>query len=268
MRVTLRLDYTTKKWDLYVGGKLVAADLGLTQNSQTAIGSFTLTGQAAAPTLMDEFLAAFDNPIFVDADKDGMDDAWEVSHGLIAAANDRNGDLDGDGITNIQEYLLDTNPNTADSDGDGLSDTQERSLGTNPTSADSDGDGLPDGWEQQHGLNPLSATDAVLDSDGDGISNLAEYRAGSDPQDYYNGVLPQLTSTVGSDGALAPDGSIGLMVRDAAGHALVNAPVSFQVKEGAHHLSTAPGGPPVDQLTVRTDANGLAKVYVLGGAQP
>ncbi|MGD9724296.1 MAG: polysaccharide lyase family 1 protein [Pirellulales bacterium] len=41
-----------------------------------------------------------------DADQDGMPDAWERAHGLDAAeAADRNHDRDGDGFTNLEEYL-------------------------------------------------------------------------------------------------------------------------------------------------------------------
>jgi pectate lyase len=42
----------------------------------------------------------------VDADRDGMADAWERARGLDPAkADDRNGDDDGDGYTNLEEYL-------------------------------------------------------------------------------------------------------------------------------------------------------------------
>jgi hypothetical protein len=34
-------------------------------------------------------------------------------------------DMDGDGLTNAQEYLLGTNPFCADSDGDGVPDGQD-----------------------------------------------------------------------------------------------------------------------------------------------
>ena len=41
-----------------------------------------------------------------DADRDGMPDEWERSRGLNPAdANDRNGDKNGDGYTNLEEYL-------------------------------------------------------------------------------------------------------------------------------------------------------------------
>lgn len=41
-----------------------------------------------------------------DADRDGMPDAWETGHGLDPAnPEDRNGDADGDGYTNLEAYL-------------------------------------------------------------------------------------------------------------------------------------------------------------------
>ena len=41
-----------------------------------------------------------------DDDRDGMPDEWEAAHGLDPAhAADQNGDLDGDGYTNLEDYL-------------------------------------------------------------------------------------------------------------------------------------------------------------------
>jgi hypothetical protein len=40
-----------------------------------------------------------------DTDKDGMPDAWEMMHGLNPAVADNNGDFDGDGYTNLEEYI-------------------------------------------------------------------------------------------------------------------------------------------------------------------
>jgi len=46
-----------------------------------------------------------------DIDRDGMSDAWERRCGLNADdPEDRNGDLDGDGYTNLEEYLNRTSP--------------------------------------------------------------------------------------------------------------------------------------------------------------
>jgi hypothetical protein len=64
-----------------------------------------------------------------------------------------------------------------DTDGDGLADMAEQTLGTDPALADSDGDGLSDGDEAQvHDTDPLDA-----DSDGDGVNDAAEIVARTSP---------------------------------------------------------------------------------------
>jgi subtilisin family serine protease len=94
-----------------------------------------------------------------DIDADGLPADWEVENfgGILTGPSD---DTDGDGLTELQEFQL----------------------GTDPNASDSDGDGMPDGWENQSGLNPL-VDDAGLDPDGDGYTNGAEYLAGTGPND-------------------------------------------------------------------------------------
>jgi hypothetical protein len=54
-------------------------------------------------------------------------------------------DTDADGLTDLQEAFLGTNPNDTDSDDDGLTDGDEVFVyHTNPNSQDSDGDGVID----------------------------------------------------------------------------------------------------------------------------
>ncbi|MBI1195581.1 MAG: S8 family serine peptidase [Gammaproteobacteria bacterium] len=49
-----------------------------------------------------------------DDDNDGMPDSWELTYGLNPFdAGDANTDLDGDGMTNLQEYRLGTDPTVA-----------------------------------------------------------------------------------------------------------------------------------------------------------
>ena len=67
-----------------------------------------------------------------------------------------------------------------DIDDDGLLDVEEVLVGSNPTSSDSDGDGLPDAFEVHSGLNPAQAGDQNDDSDGDGLDNAAELAAGTE----------------------------------------------------------------------------------------
>ncbi|WP_199886140.1 M4 family metallopeptidase [Pseudoalteromonas sp. T1lg23B] len=144
---------------------------------------------------------------FVDVDSDLMDDNWELLYGLNPNdATDAQGDLDDDGLNNLKEYEIQTNPTLTDTDEDGLSDYDEfHSHQTNPTNADSDSDQMPDGWEISYGLDPNSSADAQLDADEDGVSNLVEFLFGTEPNnsasapdvasvwniDFENGELPQ-----------------------------------------------------------------------------
>ena len=45
------------------------------------------------------------HPAGYDTDNDGMADDWEVVNGLVVGTQDHNGDLDGDGYTNIEEFV-------------------------------------------------------------------------------------------------------------------------------------------------------------------
>jgi len=268
LRLTARSDYAGKKWDLYFNGQMIAADLGFIDDTKTAFTGLGLSGHLTLATGFDDLLVAFDNPLFVDADHDGMDDAWETAHGLNPALNDRASDLDTDGLTNIQEYLLATDPSKADTDDDGLTDAQEHALGTSPSNADTDGDGLPDGWEKSHNLDPRSAADATLDTDGDGVANLAEFAAGTDPSDFYNGQAPLLTIVSGNNqtgiaGQFNAQPFVVSVTKASGAPPLANAPVIFAVESGGGKLAltNADNLTLSDTLNLRTDANGTAQVY-------
>jgi hypothetical protein len=56
-------------------------------------------------------------------------------------------DADKDGLKNLKEFKLGTNPKSADSDNDGLKDADELASGNDPTDRDTDDDGIKDGSE-------------------------------------------------------------------------------------------------------------------------
>jgi DNA-binding beta-propeller fold protein YncE len=74
--------------------------------------------------------------IVLDIDQDGMEDTWEDVNGLDSTVNDALLDPDGDGLYNIGEFRIGTEPMNPDTDGDGVSDGQETILGTAPWVAD------------------------------------------------------------------------------------------------------------------------------------
>ncbi len=131
----------------------------------------------------------------VDADCDGMTDAWETANLFNpASAADALLDADSDGLSNLREFLAGTNPRDADSDDDGASDGAEVLRSFNPLSVasipawfnftgkidDLDGDGLSDSWVLWSGGKHRVP---AADDDGDGVSNLDESKAGTDPDD-------------------------------------------------------------------------------------
>jgi hypothetical protein len=75
--------------------------------------------------------------IVLDLDQDGMEDTWEDVNGLDSTVNDALLDPDGDGLYNIGEFRIDTEPMNPDTDGDGVLDGQETILGSSPWVADS-----------------------------------------------------------------------------------------------------------------------------------
>ena len=91
----------------------------------------------------------------VDSDGDGLADQMELELG----SDPNNVDTNGNGIPDGYEYnILESDPSdlesivaTLDFDEDGLTNLEEYELGTDPWSPDTDGDGLTDG-EEVHDL--------------------------------------------------------------------------------------------------------------------
>ena len=98
-----------------------------------------------------------------DTDGDGIPDCWERWTGTDPLVFDSASDLDDDGLSNLDEFAHQTDPQCADTDNDGFGDAEEIAAATAGLSAadpvspaqfaveepDADGDGIPDAWEDE-----------------------------------------------------------------------------------------------------------------------
>ncbi len=130
-----------------------------------------------------------------DLDHSGCTDAVDYQL-LVRHVLGHDIDSDGDGLTNLAEEQLGTDPDNPDHDGDGLSDGEELVVHqTDPLQPDTDEDGVNDGQEVYYEENPLSATADYLvinefvasndigltDEDGDEQDWIELYNAGNTP---------------------------------------------------------------------------------------
>ncbi len=142
------------------------------------IGSYTTTtnfndeGEAEVETVPEWEIMSGQIISFIE---DGQ--TWWVSRSGVAVAqvsatgkmmSDADGDPDGDGLTNLQEYWARTNPRKFDTDENGIPDGDE----------DFDGDGLTNLQEARIGSRP-----DLVDTDDNGMSDADEYAANSVPVD-------------------------------------------------------------------------------------
>jgi hypothetical protein len=116
-------------------------------------------------------------PSYLDDDSDGNG---------IDDFTDGTGDMDGDGILDFLD-VDDTDGPDADPDGDGLTNAEEFVLETDPQNPDTDGDGLEDGDEVGDDVDDPTDTDGdgtidalSPDDDGDGILTADELAVDAD----------------------------------------------------------------------------------------
>ena len=98
---------------------------------------------------------------FADTDADGEPDCTDL-------------DDDGDGISDLIELQIGSDPLDPDSDGDGVGDGIE--VGADPTAPqDSDGDGAPDVIDEDDDNDTLDTSiEGTADSDGDGVMDCVD----------------------------------------------------------------------------------------------
>jgi len=99
--------------NLTVSDSTITAGPNVTVSSGAVVNFRATTSITLSPGFTASSGSTFRAFIFVDSDSDGLPDSWELQYfgsttGASAAAN-----ADGDGLTNLQEYLLGTNPNIA-----------------------------------------------------------------------------------------------------------------------------------------------------------
>ncbi len=195
-----------------VAGKITEVcnpDFALVWHSESSTSETTSTNETGVVTTN----STVSTNVVVDITVGNVEDTiavgetWWVSQtGMpVAPANqfgkmlsDADGDYDGDGLTNLQEYWSRTNPYKKDTDEDGIPDGEE----------DFDQDGLPNGMEADNSSRP-----DLADTDDDGYDDLDEVSNGSVPTD--SGSLAQSL-------AVYFDGKPGswLEIRDASKYAL------------------------------------------------
>ncbi len=145
------------------------------------------------------------NPYNSDTDGDFLPDDYEFKYHISSnikfdtngdSISDADEDYDQDGLSNLKEFQIGTDPTEKDTDGDGLDDYEEVMIyGTDPLNSDTDMDLVGDGREIELGLDPLKK-----DSNGNGIIDGEEKFIQVIPlhqeiRDIYEeiGLIPEIT---------------------------------------------------------------------------
>ena len=104
LRITFRHDYARNLWDLFIDGKLAAANLSFEQRG-ASLQSIDFYGSMIGNTHVDDLSALPNNMLFPDADKDGLPDAWEIANGSNPNLYDRDAINPGQGRSFLDLYM-------------------------------------------------------------------------------------------------------------------------------------------------------------------
>ncbi|MGL5017528.1 MAG: LamG-like jellyroll fold domain-containing protein, partial [Luteolibacter sp.] len=217
---------------------------GTVPTSPGAIDDLAVLGIALRPDQI-AALARGSTPetILIDRDADGdrLPDSYELHHRLSVSAPDAAADPDDDGLNNLAEFQLMTDPDNSDSDKDGLSDGLEANSQTSSTEAlirDTDQDGLTDGDETTTQLRgpAYRSHPLAFDTDGDGFSDGVEAAFACDPSNASSKPMastgPVLAAYWDFDAAEEPwkDGISGVSANPSATCQLVRGPKGGAVR--------------------------------------
>ncbi len=137
-------DFMPDGWEYAYGFDLLVDDSFLDDDGDTLDnleeyihGCDPKNSDSDQDTLSDGFevLVLGTNPLSSDSDMDSLPDNWEYAYGLNPLVNDALLDLDGDTLSNIEEYIAGTRPDMVDSDSDSYSDAWELRNGFDPNDA-------------------------------------------------------------------------------------------------------------------------------------
>lgn len=140
-RHSLYIDGVLEDTTIFAEGLITDEDSGL---MPMTIGAWTGAGGAYATAHIDDvrfyrgnLTAERVDMLRLDADEDGMLDAFELTHtgGASSTSLEPESDLDGDGLLNIEEFEYGAGPNDADSDDDGFLDGEEVAFASDPGSS-------------------------------------------------------------------------------------------------------------------------------------
>ena len=101
--LTLRLDSVAGVWDLYFGDRLWVTDLEYVAGADMIM----ISSGSEFYTTFGAIKISKSNPLFVDINKDGLPDSFEIAQGYTPTANNRDALISGT-TTSLLEHYLDT----------------------------------------------------------------------------------------------------------------------------------------------------------------
>lgn len=124
VRIVANSDYNSHTWSIWLLtnafstnelARKVGHNLAFRTNTVNSFVRMSLTNYNSATTgYLDNVRINFTKPDIVDSDGDGIPDNYEDYYGLTSPTNNSI-DSDGDGYTDLQEYVMNTDPNNSNS---------------------------------------------------------------------------------------------------------------------------------------------------------